>query len=81
MDGRTSPSSGQASGNPSLRHRKLLACHSRAALAGPSEGILERPDWSQTVEMQERSMARQFDVIDEKDIDGLFVASLPTFTD
>jgi len=31
---RTSPSSGQATTNPQLRHLKLPACHSRAAFEG-----------------------------------------------
>jgi len=41
---RTSPSSGQATISFQLRHPKLLACHSRAALAGPREGIPQSPD-------------------------------------
>jgi hypothetical protein len=31
---RTTPSSGQATTNPQLRHLKLPACHSRAAFEG-----------------------------------------------
>jgi hypothetical protein len=37
-------------------------------------GSLQWPNWGKSVERQERTMTRQFDVVVEKDSDGFFVA-------